>query len=154
MNSHDRKRVLVAVDLAEPTGKVLETAALLARALDAAIELVHVREPFLTALPGGVLMTRAQEEAVTEWIDRSLAAATEALSDRGVPSIATSVDGFPESRIVEHARKVGADLLVVGSHGRKGLAHALLGSVAERVLQRAPCPVVVVPVGRNAGAAS
>ena len=52
--------------------------------------------------------------------------------------------GLPPGRIVEVARELGADLVVVGSRGRTGLPHILLGSVAERVVQTAPVPVTVV----------
>jgi nucleotide-binding universal stress UspA family protein len=61
----------------------------------------------------------------------------------------TSLEGFPPGEIVRHAKKTGADLIVVGTHGRTGIAHAVLGSVAERVVQRAGCLVLVVPQQRD-----
>jgi nucleotide-binding universal stress UspA family protein len=54
------------------------------------------------------------------------------------------VAGLPPGRIVEVAAEIGAELVVLGSRGRTGLAHVLLGSVAERVVQTAPMPVTVV----------
>jgi nucleotide-binding universal stress UspA family protein len=51
--------------------------------------------------------------------------------------------------LVDHAKKVGASLIVVGTHGRTGIEHVLMGSVAERVVQRAACPVLVVPQARG-----
>ena len=54
------------------------------------------------------------------------------------------VQGLPASRIVEVAREIGAELIVLGSRGRTGLPHIMLGSVAERVVQTAPMPVTVV----------
>ena len=53
--------------------------------------------------------------------------------------------GRPDAEIVARATATGAELIVMGTHGRSGLAHALLGSVAERVVQHAPCPVLIVP---------
>jgi nucleotide-binding universal stress UspA family protein len=53
--------------------------------------------------------------------------------------------GRPDNEIVARAAATGADLIVMGTHGRSGLAHALLGSIAERVVQHAPCPVLIVP---------
>ena len=62
-----------------------------------------------------------------------------------LPALETRlVRGLPPGRIVEVARELGADLVVVGSRGRTGLPHILLGSVAERVVQTAPVPVTVV----------
>jgi nucleotide-binding universal stress UspA family protein len=52
--------------------------------------------------------------------------------------------------IAKRGREIGADLIVVGTHGRTGLAHAMLGSVAERVVRRASCPVLTVPYSRKA----
>ena len=53
-------------------------------------------------------------------------------------------EGYPFPRIIEIARKHEVDLIVMGTHGRTGLAHALLGSVAEKVVRKAPCPVLTV----------
>jgi len=53
--------------------------------------------------------------------------------------------GTPYKRIVEKAQQEGADLIVMPTHGRTGLAHMLIGSVTERVLRRAPCPVLAIP---------
>jgi nucleotide-binding universal stress UspA family protein len=60
------------------------------------------------------------------------------------------VEGSAATEIVQRARDLAADLIVIGTHGRRGLAHALLGSVAERVVQRAPCPVLTVPFSKKA----
>jgi nucleotide-binding universal stress UspA family protein len=61
-----------------------------------------------------------------------------------------SLQGFPPGELVGHAKKAGAELIVVGTHGRTGIAHAILGSTAERVVQRAFCPVLVIPAHRTA----
>lgn len=60
---------------------------------------------------------------------------------------ATVVDGVPDEEIVRLARQLKADLIVMGTHGRTGLAHMLLGSVAERVIRLAPVPVLTVRRG-------
>lgn len=57
----------------------------------------------------------------------------------------------PSERIRELASKLGSDLIVMGTHGRTGLAHVFLGSVAERTLRRAPCPVLCVQAPEKAG---
>ncbi len=66
----------------------------------------------------------------------------------GVPCDTKAVDGSPATEIVRRAQQINADLIVMGTHGHGGLAHAVLGSVTERVLHKAHCPVLVVPVRR------
>ena len=140
------KKLLVGVDLSEPSKEVIETAVRLAQALDASIELVHVREPFVYAVTGHYGPSLDQEQALFGWIDRTLAELGDALNHARVPCVTTSLDGSPAREIVSHAEKIGADLIVVGTHGRGGLAHAVLGSVAERVVQKARRPVLTVPI--------
>lgn len=57
--------------------------------------------------------------------------------------------GTPYKRIVEKAQQEGIDMIVMSTHGRTGLAHMLIGSVTERVLRRAPCPIIAVPTPRK-----
>jgi nucleotide-binding universal stress UspA family protein len=54
---------------------------------------------------------------------------------------------YAAETIVDYARAAGIDLIITGSHGRQGLSHALLGSVAERIARTAPCPVLIVRAG-------
>jgi nucleotide-binding universal stress UspA family protein len=143
------KKIVVAVDLSTPSQKVMETALALATALDASIELVHVREPFVYALAGEYGPSQEQEQALVRWIDRELAQAGDRLNRASVPCVTTSLHGSPAREIVAHAEKVDADMIIVGTHGRGGITHAVLGSVAERVVQKARRPVLVVPVERH-----
>jgi nucleotide-binding universal stress UspA family protein len=62
----------------------------------------------------------------------------------GVPTATHVLTGQPAHTIVEHARTGGFDLIVMGTHGRTGFSHLFVGSVAERVVRRAPCPVLTV----------
>ncbi len=66
------------------------------------------------------------------------------LKNAGLSAESAGSHGRPEEVIVEMARKKRADLIVMGTHGRTGLPHVLLGSVAERVIRNAPCPVITV----------
>jgi nucleotide-binding universal stress UspA family protein len=141
------KKLLVAVDLSEPSKEVIETALRLATALDGSIELVHVREPFIYEMVGQDGPSPAQEQALTTWIDQ--AQTGDRLKHARVPCVTTSLYGSPAREIVAHAEKIGADLIVVGTHGRGGLSHAVLGSVAERIVQKAKRPVLTVPVARS-----
>ena len=66
------------------------------------------------------------------------------LKNKGLSAESVGSHGRPEDVIVEMARKKRADLIVMGTHGRTGLPHVLLGSVAERIIRNAPCPVITV----------
>jgi nucleotide-binding universal stress UspA family protein len=143
------KKLLVAVDLSEPSKEVIDTGVRLATALGGSIELVHVREPFVYAMAGQYGPSPQQEQALIGWIDRALAEAADRFTQARVPCVTTSLNGSPAREIVAHAEKVGADLIVVGTHGRGGLTHAVLGSVAERIVQKANRPVLTVPVSRS-----
>ena len=68
------------------------------------------------------------------------------VKDAGVTVTTTTLSGRAAPEIVAHAKKTGVDLIVMGTHGRSGFQHALLGSVAERVVHHSPCPVLVVPM--------
>jgi nucleotide-binding universal stress UspA family protein len=85
--------------------------------------------------------------------DEAMAAAVDFATRAGAAGVACRtkmVEGLPATEIVQRAREIGADLIVIGTHGRRGIAHVVLGSVAERVVQHAPCPVLTVPVPRKA----
>jgi nucleotide-binding universal stress UspA family protein len=140
------KKILVAIDLSEPSKAVVEAGLEMARALDASLELVHVREPYVYAVAGAYGPSAAEEQALLHWIDRSLAKAAEEAHAARITCNTTSLYGSPAPEIVAHARKTEADLIIVGTHGRGGVRHAVLGSTAERVVQKAHRPVLVVPV--------
>jgi nucleotide-binding universal stress UspA family protein len=65
-------------------------------------------------------------------------------ADAGVPISSRLVEGYPDEGVLREAKEWQADLIVIGSHGRRGLSHVLLGSVAEKVIRHASCPVLVV----------
>jgi nucleotide-binding universal stress UspA family protein len=69
-----------------------------------------------------------------------------------LPLVATVRMGHVAQTIVDYAKDVGADLIVMGTHGRTGLAHFIIGSVAERVVRMAPCPVLTVGATEAKGA--
>ncbi len=139
------KTILVAHDFSEPSQRALACARELARKLDAALHAVHVvinpsAQPWTAeaySLPLGDLIPAWQEEA-RQALRRALPA-----EERDSVVIGTPV-GAPHAQIVEYAVDHGIDLIVMGTHGRGGLEHALLGSVAERVVRRAPCAVLTV----------
>jgi universal stress protein A len=136
-------KVLCAVDFTEVSQATLEDAAGLARRLDAELALLHVREP--PRVVGRALAVSPElDEQETIEIGRKLERwrqEAEALAGRPVRAMLTG--GAPGVEIPRMARDGQFDVVVVGTHGRKGLPRALLGSVAEQVVRHAPCAVVV-----------
>jgi nucleotide-binding universal stress UspA family protein len=93
--------------------------------------------------PGPGMSTQAFEEAVR--MGEELTARTEKdLGSHGLDTEARVLHGDPRESLVNYAGAIGADLIVVGSHGRSGLAKLILGSVASHVVSHAPCSVLVV----------
>ena len=138
------KQILVPIDFSECSKKGLRYAIALAREHKAAITLAYV-VPGISMLGeyGGIDYASLNKE-MRESADRELA--TLAVDEiRGVVPSDTAVrTGSPAGEIVSIAKTLPADLIVISTHGRTGLKHALLGSVAERVVQTAMCPVLVV----------
>jgi nucleotide-binding universal stress UspA family protein len=142
--------VLVAVDFSEDSHAAVAWAGDYARLIGAELLVLHVaHDP--AASPGfyrqmGEEWLRPMIEVAEEMMAEFLEAMRAAHPDLGPVQTAAAklVSGLPAGRIVEVAAQVGAPLIVVGSRGRTGLPHILLGSVAERVAQTATVPVVVV----------
>jgi nucleotide-binding universal stress UspA family protein len=151
MSSRPIKRIVVGTDFSEGSDAALEYALAVAKTLDATVDLVHVLDPALLTAPTALgAMPLADAEGLMVEIDKALEVRAQRATAAGVPCTSDSLDGFPPRELARHAQKSGADLIVVGTHGRTGLAHAIMGSVAERVVQRATCPVLVVPAPRGA----
>jgi nucleotide-binding universal stress UspA family protein len=135
--------IVVATDFSGPSKLALEYARVLAKRFDASLRVLHIVElPVVLGsevpLPDlGALAERAVIEAQEE-LSRVLAG----VDAREV--IGQVLVGDPATQIVQYLGDHDADLLVMGTHGRGGLAHFLIGSVAERVVRTAPCPVFTI----------
>jgi nucleotide-binding universal stress UspA family protein len=150
MDSHPIKRIIVATDFSEGSDVAMERAIGLASALGASLDLVHVLDPALLTAPASLgAMALGDADVLMEQIDDALASRVERVQRAGLVCQSDSLDGFPPREIVRHAQKTGADLIVLGTHGRTGIAHAIMGSTAERVVQRSSCPVLVIPPERR-----
>ena len=144
------KRIVIGTDFSEGSDAAMQQAFSLAVTLHAIVDLVHVVEPGILAAPAALgAMPLVDSPALFEEIDRALTERADLARAAGLVCQTDSLQGFPPGEIVKHAKKTGADLIVLGTHGRTGIAHAVLGSVAERVVQRASCPVLVVPYART-----
>jgi nucleotide-binding universal stress UspA family protein len=150
MDTHPIKRIVVATDFSEGSDAAMERAFGLAKTLGATVDLVHVLDTAILTAPASLgSMPLVEPELLMEQIDEQLTARVEQAHKEGLVCQSDSLDGYPAREIVRHAQKTGADLIVLGTHGRTGVAHVIMGSVAERVVQRATCPVLVIPPERR-----
>jgi universal stress protein A len=139
------REILVPTDFSECARKALQYAIPLAKQHHANITLLHVTAP--VPYPGGeyvgpdYMTVETELRASSEKKLKQLAAA-EVPHEITARCIAES--GSAANAIVENATKIPADLIVISTHGHSGLKHVFLGSVAEHVVRRAPCPVLVV----------
>lgn len=136
-------RILVPVDFSDCSLDALEYAALVAQRSRASLKLLHVLEPISYGLDF-TLPHRAERESIKAGYAKRLSDLASALASAGVPSEFLMVGGPPTDSILDAARTQAADLIVMGTHGRRGLSHALFGSIAESVLRKSSCPVLMV----------
>lgn len=144
------KKILVPVDFSAASLAGLEFAADLARTLRASLEVLHVVEIATYAPMMGVSvdlrrLREGHEQAALARLEKLAAA----LGTRGVRCGAAIKIGIAPYAIVDEAERSGADLVVMATHGRHGVERLLIGSVAERVVRAAGCPVLTVRAGRR-----
>jgi nucleotide-binding universal stress UspA family protein len=142
------KRVLVATDFGPAADSALRYGRALARGFGAELHVLHVTENIFAHAMDGYGYTAIPPQ-VQQDLERAGRRQTEALLDeedrRDLRGIATTVtSNSPADAIVAYARENGIGLIVLGTHGRGAIAHLFMGSVAERVVRIAPCPVLTV----------
>ncbi len=147
MPNADWKRICCPIDFSDASRAAMEVAADLARRCGAELVLLHAYPvPGYTFPDGSVVASPKMMQELAEQAEHHLAAGRiDAERIVGAPRVATEkAVGEPAAEIVAYAKGAGIDLLVLGTHGRTGIEHALMGSVAERVVRRARCPVLTV----------
>jgi universal stress protein A len=139
-------KIMVPVDFAPHSAEAIHRACDVALHYSASITLVHVHEPMDYALPEGyVLYTPEQLSRMNAEFENRLRSAERDVQALGISRVDSRLLHGPAAlEIVDFAVKENIDLIVMGTHGRTGLRHVLMGSVAERVLRTAPCPVLSV----------
>jgi nucleotide-binding universal stress UspA family protein len=146
------KRVVVATDFSEGAERALTVAVGYAKLLGATVDLVHVypmpASGVMSPVPGVVPMPPPPPDVLDE-IERRLDALGDKVQAAGVDRLTTTLEGKAADEIAAYARRMVAELIVMGTHGRTGIRKVLLGSVAEQVLQKAHCPVLIVPPPRD-----
>lgn len=140
------KKVLCPIDFSDSARAAMRAAAELTRHFDGELTLFHSYQLPGYTLPEGSVV--ASPKMLQELADQAEAHLTEWRADAlamGAPRVQTGkAIGDPAMEIVDVAQREGFDLVVMGTHGRTGLRHALLGSIAERVVRRASCPVLTI----------
>jgi len=141
----DVNRILVPVDFSEHAAPVLEWAAHMAEQHGCSLVLLHAYHlPVeFQQLEGAYLPDDFWTQVKTE-TEQTLARYAEGLRAKGLEVETLAREGYPATVIEEEAERQQADLIVIGTRGHSGLKHLLLGSIAERVVQHAPCPVLTV----------
>jgi nucleotide-binding universal stress UspA family protein len=143
------KKILVATDFGEPSNVALRYGRGLATAFGATLHVLHVTQDLYLMTAGGMEAYAGISPEIQADIERAARQQTEALlteEDRRLLGAAavTLTSDRPAATIVEYARANRFDLIVLGTHGRRAVRRLVMGSVAERVVRTAPCPVLTV----------
>jgi len=142
--------ILLPVDGSECSAKALVYALSFAKQYGARIVALHVidrrweEQTRVAFVEVGQDLTLKIQKGYEEEAQRILREITDAAGKAEVPVETRVLTGIPYEEIVRAGREVSADLIIMGTHGRSGMSHLLLGSVAERVVRNAPCPVLTV----------
>jgi nucleotide-binding universal stress UspA family protein len=149
-------KILVATDFGEPSLSALDDAIDLASKLGASVVVMHAYEsPAVALVPEGALVANVNDaERIAAIADKTLHGVVDSRAGRGVKLQAVLRVGPAWRAIDDVAGQTEADLIVLGTHGRHGILHTLLGSVAEKVVRTARRPVLTIPAREPAEARS
>ena len=137
--------ILVPADFSDDAGAALDLALDLGKRLGATVHLLHVyHRPVEMLSPYGVALPPTVDREIRESAEKRLTVELERAKKSGVECAAHVREGVAGFEIAETAKELGADLIVMGTRGLSGLKHVLFGSVAERTVRTAECPVLSV----------
>ncbi len=139
------ERILFPTDFSDHAAHAQRVAVSLARQYKADLHIIHVVQLFSYVVDFG-MDNSAQYQSVQASLQKMMDALLDDLADAPFPLTGELVQGEPVREIIHTARNDSSDLIVLGTHGRAALEHALLGSIAEKVVRKAPCPVLTVPL--------
>lgn len=145
------QHILVPIDFSPNANQAFDYALRLAHSLQARLTVLHVIEPLLLGNRDPVPYPAIEE--LESRITETLSSYHARITASGLKGDFAIVHGVPYQVIIATARTAHIDLIVMGTQGRTGLSHVLLGSVAERVVRHAPCPVLVMRVPADMPAA-
>jgi nucleotide-binding universal stress UspA family protein len=139
------RHLLIPTDFSEPSEHATKTGIDLALALDAKITLVHIQDTPRFGFAEVPSLLGATEDALNELAQADMLRLIERVHARDIDVDFVIRKGHPAASILDVAGEVDADLIVLGTHGRRALDRVLMGSVAERLVRTSPVPVLVVP---------
>ena len=141
-------KILVSVDLSEATPRILQAAGRLARSLSGKLWLLHVAEPDPDFVGYEAGPDVVRDQVAREFRDehRKVQEYADGMREDGIAATALLIQGPIVDTVIAEAERLGADLLVVGSHGYGAVYDLLVGSVSRGILKHAEIPVLVVPV--------
>jgi nucleotide-binding universal stress UspA family protein len=147
MSESFAQHIVVATDFSKASERAVAAAAVLARQNEAKCTLVHVFDPEAFAPRAGAYQLHSESMTVEPEVEQAIheelrRVAEERLKDAPTVKTALVLARNAANGIVDYAKKEDADLIVIATHGRSGLSHFLIGSVAEKVVRHAPCPVL------------
>jgi universal stress protein A len=143
----DIRRILVPTDFSEHSRNALRYGVALAEKFGAELHLLHVFQDLAVYQPDAVTVGPPVVPPIEELTAAARAALDKVIRDHHLDKLRVRTEvreGSPVEEIVDYAHENAIDLIVVATHGRGWLAHLLLGSVAEKVVRKAPCPVMAV----------
>lgn len=141
------RRILHPSDFSRASGAAFKKAVEMAKASRGELMLVHVVSPVMPVAGEGYVSPKMYEEIAASsraWAQKQLDKLVAKARASGVRAKGSVLEGSAYDQVVRFARSKHADLIVMGTHGRSGLAKLFLGSVAGRVVAAAPCPVLTV----------
>ncbi len=141
------KKILLPTDFSDYSKHALSYACAFAEQFNSELHLLHVVQDLVTLVPEPGLAFPASGEYLEELKESAQQALKKSLDpawEEGRTVVRATTEGPAFLEIIRYARDNDIDLLVMGTHGRSGLTHVLLGSVAEKVVRKAPCPVLTI----------
>lgn len=140
------ERILFPTDFSEPAKEAQHHAMALAERFDAELHLLHVVAPIMPYPDASApwVMPEAEVNLQIDAAEKRLAREVDALWAAAHPTKYATITGFAVDEILKYAEENSIDLIVVGTHGHTGLSRFLIGSVAEKVVRLAKCPVLTV----------
>ena len=138
------ERILVPIDFSQPSLRALDDAVEFSRPYEARLTILYVVERGLYGSPLLVTDPRVLGEKERKAAEKRLARLAQQIGKRGIECNTLVRFGVAYAEILATARRIKADLIILSTHGRTGLAHVFIGSVAERVVREATCPVLTI----------
>ena len=141
------KRILVPTDFDVCSTPTVRYAAELAEKFGSELILLNVIQDLALAMPDAVMPTPVPAPVITQLIDAAKTGLANLVTAENLSRLNPKLEvrvGSPAGEIIAAANDLKVDLVCIGTHGRGGIAHFLLGSVAEKVVRQAPCPVLTI----------